>query len=325
MAKLRRERVPSWKMRAIDEETATRPQKRRRGRPKSPSHISQCATADATTKIEISKGHISTKGQIRKISGKAFLKSQPDLPTPHPMQRGSKVSNVTTVDNKILRVDRSGGNQTRYNNQKASKGVALEEESDIDDTPEELTACCLDVEDFANPIYIYTCIKRPEYVAGHLSNWESHKEIDGVIKNDNKQFYDHEGIPRDAIYILLAENMIYEPTGSVMFFATKSENGAYCLKVGFYYSYNVASNSDPRVYSLKEWCDEESRCGWPILQYEEAIRSAYDPFRFKQVYQSMAKAVDAEMHARKYGPGMRNLMGQKRARPFRTRAPVVDQ
>jgi hypothetical protein len=239
------------------------------------------------------------------------------LLSPPPTGRKLKVSNVAIADRK------TGGISAGNKNDEVGKVTGSKEESVDDDNPKEIGACCHEVGDFVNPIFVYSCIKRPEYVAGHLRTWEGHRQIDGAIKNNGEPFHDDEGIPRDAIYILLAEFMIHSPFGSAMFFATKDENGAFCLKVGFYYSYHKISKCDDRIYSLREWCDMESKCGWPILQYEETIHPAYNSSRFQQVYPSMTKAVDAEMDERRC-LGLRHLQGN-RSRPFRTRAPVIDQ
>ena len=278
-------------------------------------------TSRSSTTVKRKRVNGTTKNSAAASDRASALKQAGKIPRArHPQHK--PIADVGLANRKSERV-RVPSDKLKPRDEVHVKEIKLEEEGFEEDILDEAKSHCPTADEYSNPIYIYACLKNPEGVAGHISTWEDHKDIDGVINNDNEPFYDWEAIPRDAIYIVLAEHMICKPFGTALFFATRTKDSKYVLKVGFYYSYEKAS--DPCLYSLKEWCDDETMCGWPILQCEEAIRANLNWPRFKELYESMEKAVNQEMDSRKKGPGIRNHYGKNRVRPFRKRAPVLGQ
>ena len=178
---------------------------------------------------------------------------------------------------------------------------------------------CIEAGYYNRSIRIYHCASNPEYIAHQLTLRDNRLGIDDIrddARNEAGSF-----IPREAVFMIIAEDLIYSPFGSAIFFASQNEAGMYDLKFGIYYSY--ANKTDYCIYSLAQWADTEGLSSHFIYQHETVrpFSEAHWP-RFKELHTRLVKAIDAEMEYRKTRAKLRNVA---RPRAWRRRAPVYSE
>jgi hypothetical protein len=176
---------------------------------------------------------------------------------------------------------------------------------------------CIGVEDYIRNIRVFLCLRDPEVIAHNLSMWEDRHSIEQIIDNNIKLDSDRY-IPQEAKFMVIAEDLIWSPIGSVVYFATQGLDGMYDLKFGFYYSYR--NLPDCNIYSLSEWADTECTSLSLISPYETIGRNRFQWGRFEETHRRMVKAVDGELERRKTRAKLRNV---GRPRAWRVRSAVI--
>jgi hypothetical protein len=198
-----------------------------------------------------------------------------------------------------------------------------EEVSSTEDEEQE-DVCCISLHEYDTPIRIYSCLRRPEYVAYSMCLWERQHNIDQLIDvhetslNGTNTF-----IPNDAKFILVGERIMLSPYGHAVIFARmlNADTPEECYEpvVGFYYSYE-ASNSTI-VWSMNEYFDGECMAG-NVDMFEKV--GPEDARKFKEVHGLVSDAVDREMKEVEAGTrALRNLMGDNRKHATRWRSKIV--
>jgi hypothetical protein len=177
---------------------------------------------------------------------------------------------------------------------------------------------CLESHHWGRRIHVYQCLTHPEEVSHRLALWEKRHGIEEV--QDNGPLRADRYIPEDAVFLVVADDFIWEPFGAAIFFGISVPNGTYELKFGFYYSFQ--DKQDNNLFSLTEWADIEA-CGSGIITKYECIgKESCQLRRFMDLYVRMAKAVDAEMDFRSTRRKFRNIFRQW---GWRRRGPVLKQ
>jgi hypothetical protein len=177
---------------------------------------------------------------------------------------------------------------------------------------------CIGLDEYIRNIRVFLCLQDPEVIAHNLTMWEDRHGIDQIIDNQDK--LTNQLIPLNAKFMIVAEDLIWSPMGSVVYFATQQSNGMYSLKVSFYYCYLYLP--DCNIYSISEWLDTECTNLSLVSPYETIGRNRFQWGRFKEMHKRMVKAVDAELESRKSRPKLRNVT-QRRA--WRVRSAVQEE
>lgn len=198
-----------------------------------------------------------------------------------------------------------------------------EAENSLDKTqvmPNEVypTKHCCECGYFLGTIRVYQCSPdvHPERVAFALSKFELLRDIaDILVQEPNK------GIPKTAKYIIIAEHIIYSPSGSVIFFAEKNEKEEYKLRHGFYFGYDKSDVNN--IYSLAEWADMQCAAGIPLMeQYERVPHGRQNTQgRHDYLWELVARAVDQEMEKRLTRPSFNSRLRANQI--YRVRASVA--
>jgi hypothetical protein len=187
----------------------------------------------------------------------------------------------------------------------------------------------IDLEEATRTVHIFECVDRIEKVRWIFHGWERNHDIDMIQENseDTNKIL----IPRDAKYVIVNEDLLCSPWGSVMFFATwDAATDEYELKVGYYFCYDKVTHT--HIPALVEFFDQHLEPPVPgvtlalVKRHERISADPYGPGypRFVKIFNQMTKAVDAEFNWRKEHK-LLNWLGPNRRRLYRHVNDVMDQ
>jgi hypothetical protein len=175
----------------------------------------------------------------------------------------------------------------------------------------------------------------PEAVAQELGAWEAARGVD-LLRTDRAEAWRaaDASVPADARVLVVAEDLIWEPPGSAVFWAVPpraDDDGACCeegadawvdalaLRVGFYYGLERVDGCC--VWSLHEWADQMCACG--VLSKVVSLGFQMQNPRFRPLLAKLSRAVDAEMEGRKTGLPLEFESGKNKRVIYRKRGLVL--
>jgi hypothetical protein len=183
---------------------------------------------------------------------------------------------------------------------------------------------CVTLNDYAIPIRIYQCIKRPEEVAYDICLWEQRHSIDQLVDvHPDAPIGTNIFIPEDALFIIVGEKITASPYGHALLFARLrhpyTSYECYEPVMGFYYNY--AGSKSTTCWSMNEYFDDATMAG--IVDLYERVRPEHH-IKFRQVFGMVSETVNNEMV--EVGEGKRclkNCYGQNRVNATRWRSRIV--
>jgi hypothetical protein len=184
-------------------------------------------------------------------------------------------------------------------------------------------------EECTKGIHIYHCGSHdPEEIAAMLAAWETEHGIDVLgIARDGRADGPDLTIPDRATTVVVAEDVLREPRGGAVFWATEQEfdedTGEALtddewvreldLKVGFYYGFERSEGAEA---SLREWADKEVERG---NMSHRVTLGCGEEMDVRSLLASCAESFFNELCWREVGPPLEYASGEEKMCVYRKR------